>query len=177
MKKLLLAAILISGFTFGQTFSEIQKYSKFYNKPIGELEKFMKVKPKIKDEKLGITTIFYEIGNYNIVAKENIKNNGLIGEITVYSDKKEKAEKAESNWYEAYNFYSKNPEYKEIESSLDDKKKNYSTKELKAEEMVNLLRSLDSTDDISYGLNYKKGSVNYAFFVLGNTKTFYFNVK
>ena len=118
----------------------------------------MVIKPKDKTEILGVTRVIYSKSDHIIGFTESTKDNGLVGDVFVYTQNSNDPVK---KWYTVYQNILKDTDYKEVQANYEDTNKNFKTNDLKINEIVQLLRSLNSTAKISWGVVYKKGDIFY----------------
>lgn len=165
MKKLLLLTVFFSSFIFGQNQDDLNKYTNLINIPIADALQQMVIKPKDKTEILGVTRVIYSKSDHIIGFTESTKDNGLVGDVFVYTQNSNDPVK---KWYTVYQNILKDTDYKEVQANYEDTNKNFKTNDLKINEIVQLLRSLNSTAKISWGVVYKKGDIFYSIYVLGD---------
>lgn len=170
MKRILFTSFtLFSVMVFSQTFSEIKKYSEFYNKPIYVFEKFIGKKPLSKEEKFGISNIMYDQGNYILSINESKEDDGLIADIFFYN---KNTKDVEGLWYKLYQDINKDNSYTEIMATINDKNKGFESKTMTISEIVRFLRILGDTNNINYGVVYKKNELFYSLFVISGSLVF-----
>ena len=159
MKKLTFLFILISGFMFSQTFTDLSSVSKFFGSKVENLEKFYKVKPFEKKSNFGKSTIYYKMPNYNISIESNSEDE-IINRIDLFQLNIE-ADIVSDIWYKITTELNKNTAFKIKSTIFKDKTKDFETKELKYNELLTLLRSLDYPEKLIYIVIYEKENISY----------------
>ena len=159
MKKITFLFILISGFMFSQTFTDLFNVSKFFGSKVENLEKFYKIKPFEKKSNFGKSTLFYKMPNYNISIESNSEDE-IINRIDLFQLNIE-ADIVSDIWYKITTELNKNPEFKIKSIVFKDKTKYFETKELKYDELLTLLRSLNYPEKLIYIVKYEKDNISY----------------
>ena len=159
MKKLTFLFILISGFMFPQTFTDLLSVSKFLGSKVENLEKVYKIKPFEKKSSFGKSMLIYKMPNYNISIESNSEDE-IINRIDLFQ-LNIKADLTSDLWYKITTELNKNPEFKIKSTVFKDKTKDFETKELKYDELLSLLRSLNYPEKLIYIVMYEKENISY----------------
>ena len=144
---------------FSQTFTDLSSVSKFFGSKVENFEKFYKVKPFEKKSNFGKSTIYYKMPNYNISIESNSEDE-IINRIDLFQ-LNIKADLTSDLWYKITTELNKNQEFKIKSIVFKDKTKDFETKELKYDESLTLLRSLNYPEKLIYIVIYEKENISY----------------
>ena len=97
--------------------------------------------------------------NYNISIESNSEDE-IINRIDLFQ-LNIKADLASDIWYKITTELNKNPEFKIKSTVFKDKTKDFETKELKYDELLSLLRSLNYPEKLIYIVMYEKENISY----------------
>lgn len=161
MSKTTLLLILLSSFSYSQSFSKLMSYSSFYNKKIDSFINYMKNPPAVSSSNAGIQQMVYEMDGFHIGIEEHPSNNGIIGEMFIFQIE---AQDAHSDWLKVHEQISNDRSFKFIKGMYDD---NYiKHNELELDRLLLLLEKNDKKPDVRYAVRYKKDLAYYTLSVI-----------
>lgn len=161
MYKTTLLLLLLSSFSYSQSFGQLMGYSSFYNKTIDSLIEYMKDTPAVSSINTGVRQMVYEMDGFHIGIEEHPSNNGIIGEIFIFQTA---AKDAHSDWLKMHEGIKKDRSFKFIKGMYDDKYIKYN--ELALDRLLELLKKSEKKDHVKYAVRYRKDLAYYTLSVI-----------
>ncbi|MFC4163398.1 hypothetical protein ACFOWU_07035 [Epilithonimonas zeae] len=162
MPKVTLFLLLLSSFSYSQSYEQLMGYSSFYNRKIDSFIDHMKSPPAVSSSNDGIQQIVYEMDGFHIGIEEHASNNGIIGEMFIFQTA---AKDAHSDWLKIHERISSDQSFKFIKGMYDD---NYiKHNELALDHLRILLKNIDKKNNVRYAARYKKDLAYYTLSVIG----------
>ena len=164
MSKAALFLILISSFSYSQSYEQLMGYSRFYSKKIDSFISYMKNQPAVSSSNNGIQQMVYEMDGFHIGIEEHPSKNGTIGEMFIFQTV---AKDAYSDWLKIYKKINNDRSFKFIKGMYDDNDIKHN--ELGLDHLLILLKKNDNKDEARYGVRYKKDLAYYILSVIDNS--------
>ncbi|MCD9856699.1 hypothetical protein LUD75_18390 [Epilithonimonas sp. JDS] len=161
MSKNTLLLLLLSSFSYGQSFSQLMAYSGFYNKNIDSFINYMNNPPAVISSNAGIQQMVYEMDGFQIGIEEHPSNNGKIGEMFIFQIE---AKDAHSDWLRIHGRISNDRSFKFIKGMYDDKYIKHN--ELALDRLLVLLDTNNNKHNVRYAVRYKKDLAYYTLSVI-----------
>ncbi|KEY17952.1 hypothetical protein [Kaistella antarctica] len=159
-KFLLIIAIVITNFYCAQTYTDLLNITKFYGSKVENFEKTFKVKPFEKKSTFGKSMLIYKMANYNVSIESNSEDE-TINRIDLFQ-LNINADLITELWYKMTTELNKNPLFHIKSTAFKDKTKDFETTDLKYDELLKLLRSLNYPEKLIYVVTYEKENLIYS---------------
>lgn len=157
-----LSLLFFSGIT-AQTSGELADYAAFHHQKLEDFEYFMRITPTVIASEAGLRKMVFEAGDDNVGIEESAEEPGKIGEIFVFKTI-EDPQQIFAEWQRHLSVMKSTPGLNFVNAIYNDGQSKHTLDH--PDQLLKLLTLKDRSDELNYGVRFRKGNVFHSLFVV-----------